>query len=521
MQTSPNYPAAFQNQSVNTLDDRKTSIINQEEINIDPGTDSDSEEIITNVPHPHFETKPLLITYPIKKQLYHGSKGIISLHHCPELSIIPNKILEDSHYSKTLLGNTASASASSDPIEKIFKNGYTRNQKLVAVKFLERKCRTPKETLAEKEIQFILSIPPHANLIQIYDIFVDSLTLHPVIVMEPFPLNLARYIKYTVANKRKLSISRVQTFLIQILRGVRHIHRNGFVHKDLKPENILLCQPGQYKPKDDQNLIIDEDNDENILPTMVVKICDFGLSGSLTNETDLMTIGGSSHYLSPETILDYGHYDAKIDVWAFGLLAYELITTKKLFQAKDEMKHICELFQTLGSPLGFNPTFGNWEVSEHLMKAKGFVDVLYCSSVDLHCFIERKGFDEIIEFIKKCLQWDPKRRCTMEDLGKKRYFRKSKEVLTHKGHQIITNYCKTPKPDSLKRRRRETEHLLMESDDNGTSNTNSKVRFLDPIKEDEEGESNEKVTEQTISGKKIKVELDIIGITNRIKKMKI
>lgn len=41
-------------------------------------------------------------------------------------------------------------------------------------------------------------------------------------------------------RNRKLSESRVKNYLYQLIRGLNHLHRNGFFHRDIKPENILI-----------------------------------------------------------------------------------------------------------------------------------------------------------------------------------------------------------------------------------------------------------------------------------------
>jgi TPR repeat protein len=89
--------------------------------------------------------------------------------------------------------------------------------------------------------------------------------------------------------------------LCEIVMGMEYIHSRGLIHRDLKPANILL----------------DED--------LRVMICDFGLSRS-RSATGLPTPNaGTFEYAAPEQWQADKPYTGKVDVFTFGLIAYELI----------------------------------------------------------------------------------------------------------------------------------------------------------------------------------------------------
>lgn len=99
-----------------------------------------------------------------------------------------------------------------------------------------------------------------------------------------------------------------------IAAGMAYVHQQKIIHRDLKTENIML--------------------DEDYFP----KISDFGFSkvfeeGSENQITQTLNIGTPS-YMAPE-ILDNQHYTNKIDVFAYSIILYELMTNNKPWEDQD------------------------------------------------------------------------------------------------------------------------------------------------------------------------------------------
>lgn len=99
--------------------------------------------------------------------------------------------------------------------------------------------------------------------------------------------------------------------LCQMCTGVQAIHDAGIIHRDLKPENILLSEQGD------------------------IKITDFGIArtGSGPKLTEHGGVVGTIDYVSPE-YLERGQVDARSDIYALGVLAYEMIAGRPPYKGK-------------------------------------------------------------------------------------------------------------------------------------------------------------------------------------------
>jgi serine/threonine protein kinase len=106
---------------------------------------------------------------------------------------------------------------------------------------------------------------------------------------------------------------RVARIVRQLGEAISAAHDNGVYHRDLKPENILMHNPAG---KQDEQ----------------VKVIDFGISTvkeSLDEETKATVLAGSIRYMAPEQLL--GRPSASSDVYALGVIAYEMVTGRTPF----------------------------------------------------------------------------------------------------------------------------------------------------------------------------------------------
>ena len=199
---------------------------------------------------------------------------------------------------------------------QVWKARDTRLNRTVAVK----KSRDRFSERFEREALAIAALN-HPHICSLYDVGPDYLVMEYV---EGKPL------------KGPMPLDQALAVAGEILDALDAAHRQGIVHRDLKPGNILLGKNG-------------------------VKVLDFGLAKMehqsapegatmtipLTGEGSLL---GTLQYMAPEQ-LEGREADARSDLFAFGLVLYELITGKRPFTGKSQASLIASILKEQPRPL--------------------------------------------------------------------------------------------------------------------------------------------------------------------------
>ena len=142
----------------------------------------------------------------------------------------------------------------------------------------------------------------HPNLVNVFDQGADGSTAYLVMeYVEGITLRNA------LDDFGALESIRALDLFEHLLSGLAAAHNAGVLHRDLKPENVLLANDGR------------------------IKIGDFGLARETDNHTATDSIVGTVAYLSPE-LVTRGIADARSDVYAAGILLFELVTGRQPFQ---------------------------------------------------------------------------------------------------------------------------------------------------------------------------------------------
>jgi serine/threonine protein kinase/tetratricopeptide (TPR) repeat protein len=118
-----------------------------------------------------------------------------------------------------------------------------------------------------------------------------------------------------VLQHGQLPVNRILNISIDLADALTRAHRLNIVHRDLKPANILISDDG------------------------ILRLTDFGVAhvGSKERVTDTDAIVGTIDYLPPEAF-DGSQFDERGDIWAFGVILFEMLTGKRPFAGETIMQ---------------------------------------------------------------------------------------------------------------------------------------------------------------------------------------
>ena len=172
-------------------------------------------------------------------------------------------------------------------------------QREVAVKLLSNaNLGTEGQARLLREARTIAQLD-HPNIVAVHD--AGDYEGSPYIVMQ---LVEGR----TLHEKRQESLDETLVISKQICKALEHAHQHGVIHRDLKPENVILSEGG------------------------TAKLMDFGLARSVASRmTSEGTIVGTVFYMAPEQALGQ-EVDARVDLYALGVMMYELTTGQLPFE---------------------------------------------------------------------------------------------------------------------------------------------------------------------------------------------
>ena len=195
----------------------------------------------------------------------------------------------------------------------VYKARDTRLDRLVALKFLPPHLSTDDEA----KQRFIhearaASTLDHPNIC----------TIHDISETEEGQLFIAMAYYHGETLKKKITqgplpIEEAHDYAIQIARGLSRAHEMGIVHRDIKPANVMVTDRG------------------------LAKVVDFGVAKAATDMglTKTGTTLGTAAYMSPEQARGTG-VDSRTDIWALGVVFYEMLTGERPFKGDYEQATI-------------------------------------------------------------------------------------------------------------------------------------------------------------------------------------
>ena len=160
----------------------------------------------------------------------------------------------------------------------------------------------------------------HPHVVGVFDQGDDEGTVF--LAMEYVPGHTLRDV---IRKEAPMSPTRALSLIDPVLSALAAAHRAGLIHRDVKPENVLIADDGR------------------------VKVADFGLAKAISSDTQHTATGGvligTVSYLAPELVID-GKSDARADVYAAGVVLYEMLTGRKPHEGESPIavayKHVHE-----------------------------------------------------------------------------------------------------------------------------------------------------------------------------------
>ncbi|CAL8097085.1 unnamed protein product [Orchesella dallaii] len=273
----------------------------------------------------------------------------------------------------------------------VYRAKDSKTQEIVALK----KMRMEKEKdgfpiSALREISILLNVR-HENVVTLREIAVGRNLENIFVVMEYCEQDLASLLDH----QSTFTESQIKCIMIQLFKGLRHLHKNFIVHRDLKVSNLLMTDKG------------------------CLKIADFGLARKYGLPLQSMTPGVVTlWYRAPELLLHAKTQTTAMDMWSAGCIFGEMLLHKPLLPGRSEIHQIDMIIDLLGSPSdAIWPEFTSLPAVQNInLKHQPYNNIK-----DKFPLLSGAGL-RLLNFL---LMYDPKKRATAEECLQSSYFREA------------------------------------------------------------------------------------------------
>lgn len=251
---------------------------------------------------------------------------------------------------------------------------------------------------AVRELKLMRFFKGHRNIINLIDL--DIVYSAPYDGLYCFQ-ELASYdLSKVIHSSTQFSEFHIQSFLYQILCGLKYIHSADVVHRDLKPGNILVTMQG------------------------TLKICDFGLARGISpkfmgsKSQAITNYVATRWYRAPELLLSRRNYSKLVDLWSVGCILGELYGRKPLFMGNDQIHQSTEILKVLGTPsreiilrYGSSAAWNLFSPPSPQFQPMAWSDVYPFASENAH------------DLMSKLICWDSNERYNVHELISHRFLR--------------------------------------------------------------------------------------------------
>jgi len=185
----------------------------------------------------------------------------------------------------------------------------------VAIKVLHSHLRRDPEVLARFKTEAVIEAKlNHPHIVTVYD-FLEA-DEHVALIMQYVP---GQALDGFLASRGRLPWELAVELTQQILEAIHYAHRQGLVHRDLKPSNILV-----------------EETEDRLL----ARVTDFGVAkvlGDGKHRTETGARIGTLAYMSPEQMRRPQDVDGRSDIYAIGVMLYEMLTGEAPFAGATDL----------------------------------------------------------------------------------------------------------------------------------------------------------------------------------------
>lgn len=196
----------------------------------------------------------------------------------------------------------------------VYFGHHKKTGKQVAVKKLNFKKLSGGKLLTFQREITILALAQHPTILS----FIGATDTPPFCIVTEWMPNNSLY--HDIHKYHRLDATMKTIAMFDIARGMQFLHSRNIIHRDLKTLNVL----------------IDKD--------LYIRICDFGFSRQQKAKNDVMTKNiGTPHWMAPELLDGQSPYDNKVDVYAYAIVFWELLSGKLPYQGLNPTQVIAQV----------------------------------------------------------------------------------------------------------------------------------------------------------------------------------